>query len=232
MKNNANKNPLSSWCAEDRPSYKLENHGVRHLTTTELLSVIIGTGINEPNPVDIARELMDKHGNSLTNLSNLTTTELCEIDGIGISRARMVLAALELGRRRFEENVDMKPELTTATRIYNVMAPLLSGLDREEFWVLLMNNSYKLLKKIRVSFGGITEVLVDIRVILKEALLSNATIIAACHNHPSGRLRPSKADDDLTLSLKKACDVMRIHMLDHIIVCDGNYYSYHENGRL
>lgn len=108
----------------------------------------------------------------------------------------------------------------------------MQDLDTEEFWILLMNQNCKLIKKMRVSHGGITEVAVDIRIILKEAILANATILAVCHNHPSGNLRPSKEDDHLTENLQKACRVMRIHFLDHVIVTDGYYYSYHEEGRI
>ena len=112
------------------------------------------------------------------------------------------------------------------------MHPVMQDLDTEEFWILLMNQNYKLIKKMRVSHGGITEVAVDIRIILKEAVLANATILAVCHNHPSGNLRPSKEDDHLTENLQKACRVMRILFLDHVIVTDSHYYSYHEEGRL
>jgi DNA repair protein RadC len=112
------------------------------------------------------------------------------------------------------------------------MHPKMQDLDTEEFWMLLMNQNYRLIRELRIAHGGISEVAVDIRILIKEALLSNATIIAVCHNHPSGSLSPSRADNDLTQSIKRACDVMRIKFLDHVIVTDGAYYSYHEEGRL
>ena len=122
--------------------------------------------------------------------------------------------------------------MSSAVRVYNYMLPRMTSLETEEFWVLFLNQNSKLIQAKRVSSGGISEVLVDIRVIMKEAVLCNATAVIACHNHPSGSLRPSKHDDELTLSIKKACDVMRLRMIDHIIIVDGNYYSYREQGKL
>jgi len=130
------------------------------------------------------------------------------------------------------EKAEERPDLGTATRIYNHMHPVLQDADVEEFWVLLLNQNHRLIKKVRISRGGITEVSVDIRIIMREAVLANATILAVCHNHPSGSLRPSRMDDDLTQGLKEACRLMRIHMMDHVIVTDGAYYSYHEEGIL
>ena len=153
-------------------------------------------------------------------------------EDIGEAKAITILAACELGKRRQAMAPEERPELTTATRIYRHMHPVMQDLDTEEFWVLLLNQSYKLIKKIRVAHGGISEVSVDIRIIIREAVLANATIVVVCHNHPSGSLRPSKADDALTQSIEKACQVMRLRFMDHIIVTDGNYYSYHEEGRL
>ena len=112
------------------------------------------------------------------------------------------------------------------------MHPLMQDLDVEEFWALLMNQHHRLIKKVRISHGGITKTAVDIRIIMREAVLSNCTVLAVCHNHPSGNLTPSKADDDLTRNLRRACEVMRVHFLDHVIVTDGQYFSYHEQGRL
>ena len=142
------------------------------------------------------------------------------------------MAAMELGKRRQMAGCPMAPDLSTATAIYRYMLPKMQDLKIEEFWVLLCNQNYKLIKPVRISQGGITETSVDIRIIMKQAVLANATIIAAVHNHPSGCIHPSKCDDDLTNSIKKACQLMRIHFSDHVIVCDGQYYSYVERGRL
>ena len=152
--------------------------------------------------------------------------------GVGKQKTAKIIAALELGKRRQHEQATERPDLCTATRIYNMMAPIMQDLEKEEFWVLLMSHHFKLIKKFRLSQGGISEVSVDIRIIMKEAVLNNATVLAVCHNHPSGSLNPSKCDDDITFSLKKACDVMRIHLSDHVIITDGAYYSYREHGRI
>ena len=111
------------------------------------------------------------------------------------------------------------------------MHPVMQDLDTEEFWLLLMNQNYRLIKKVRISHGGISETTVDIRIIIREAVLANATVLAVCHNHPSGNLSPSRADEDLTKSIKRACELMRIFFMDHVIVTDGQYYSFHEQGK-
>lgn len=152
--------------------------------------------------------------------------------GVGKQKAAKIIAALELGKRRQSEDAEEKPDLGTAVRIYNRMLPLMRDLEREEFWVILMNQHYRLIKMFCLAQGGISEVLVDVRIIIKEACLANATIIAVCHNHPSGSLTPSRSDDDLTKTIKQACEIMRIHFADHVIVTDGAYYSYHECGKI
>jgi DNA repair protein RadC len=129
------------------------------------------------------------------------------------------------------ESSEERPDLGTATRIYNYMRPLLQDRDVEEFWVLLMNQNYRLIKRVRISHGGITETAVDIRIIMREAVLANATILAVCHNHPSGNIKPSNADDQLTRAISKACELMQIRFLDHVIITDGQYYSYNELGK-
>ena len=170
--------------------------------------------------------------NNLNTLGKMTIRQLCEYNGVGPAKAITILAACELGKRRQMEKPEERPELSTATRIYNHMHPLLQDCDVEEFWLLLMNQDFRLIKQMRLSHGGITEVSVDIRIIMREAVLANATILAVCHNHPSGSLRPSQQDNDLTKSLQQACNLMRIKLMDHVIITDGNYFSYHEDGRL
>ena len=130
------------------------------------------------------------------------------------------------------EKPEERPDLGTATLIYNYMHPVLQDCDVEEFWVLLLNQHHRLIKRVCVSHGGITEVSVDVRIIIREAVLANATILAVCHNHPSGSLRPSHYDNEITTTLQQACQLMRIHFLDHVIITDGAYYSYHEQGRV
>jgi DNA repair protein RadC len=149
---------------------------------------------------------------------------------VGPAKAITIMAACELGKRRQMESPEERPDLGTATRIYNHMHPVMQDLDVEEFWILLMNQNFRLIKKQRIAHGGISEVSVDIRIIMREAMLCNATILVACHNHPSGNIRPSKEDNDLTKSIMQACNVMRIKFMDHVIITDGSYYSYKEEG--
>ena len=177
-------------------------------------------------------ETSDNFDRDLAKLSKADFRELKEVEGVGTYTACKILAAIELGRRRQSATMGISPDLSSATAIYKYMLPKMQDLEVEEAHVILMNQNFRLIKSIRLSQGGISEVSVDIRIILKEAILNNATVVAFCHNHPSGNTRPSMVDDKLTQSLKKACECMRIHFLDHVIVCDGQYYSYHENGRL
>ena len=223
---------INQWAEEDRPREKMMRLGAEALSNAELLAILIGSGSTKESAVDLMKRILNDCHNNLNTLGKNSVSDLCQYNGIGEAKAISILAACELGKRRQTETPEERPDCGTATRIYNHMRPTMQDLDVEEFWILLMNQNYKLIKKMRVSHGGITEVAVDIRIILKEAILANATILAVCHNHPSGNLRPSKEDDALTESLQKACRVMRIHFLDHVIITDGAYYSYHEEGRL
>lgn len=223
---------INQWAEEDRPREKMMHLGAEALSNAELLAILIGKGSPQEDAVSLMKRILTDSNNNLNTLGKKNIHELCEYNGIGEAKAVTILAACELGKRRQMEMVEERPDCGTATRIYNHMHPIMQDLDVEEFWVLLMNQNYKLIKKLRISHGGITEVAVDIRIILREAMLINATILAVCHNHPSGNLRPSEQDNRLTQNIKKACDIMRIHFLDHVIVTDGHYYSYHEEGRL
>ena len=223
---------INQWAEEDRPREKLMRLGADGLSNAELLAILIGSGSTKESAVDLMKRLLSDCNNNLNTLGKMTIRQLCEYNGVGEAKAITLLAACELGKRRQMESAEERPDLGTATRIYNHMHPQLQDLDVEEFWLLLMNQNYRLIKKLRIAHGGISEVSVDIRIIIREAVLANATILAVCHNHPSGNLRPSKADNELTYSIQKACGVMRIHFLDHVIITDGSYYSYHEQGRL
>lgn len=224
--------PVNCWAAEDIPSNKLIDANPEFLSNAELLSIILGTGSDKENSVELARRILMECNNRISELAKMPPNKLTVMHGVGKQKAAKIMAAIELGRRRQEEQAVEKPDLCTAVRIYNMMHPIMADLEKEEFWVLLANQNFKLIKKFRLSQGGISEVSVDIRIVIKEAVLNNATILVVCHNHPSGSLRPSKFDDDLTFSLQKACQLMRIKFMDHVIVTDGAYYSYHEQGKL
>lgn len=224
--------PIARWAAEDIPSEKARNKGVQELTNAELLSIIIGSGSVTENAVDLSRRLLADCDNSLKRLYKMRIDEIKAFNGIGWQKASKIYAALELAHRMNMERANETPDLGTATRIYNYMHPRIGMLDEEEFWVLYMNQHYRLIQAKRISYGGITETLVDIRIIIRDAVLCNATIVVAVHNHPSGNLTPSKEDCNLTNSIKKACEVMRLRFCDHVIVTDGAYYSFHEQGMI
>ena len=224
--------PISRWSIEDRPTEKLQRLGTDSLTDAELLAILIGSGTQQYSAVDIAKHVMGKFDNNLKSLGKARFDEFEDIEGVGTQTACKIMAAVELGKRRQAATAELRPDMGTATRIYNYMLPRMMDLEVEQFHILLMNNNYKLIKSVKISQGGITETSVDVRIIMREAVLSNATILAACHNHPSGSLMPSRADDELTKSIKHSCEIMRIHFTDHVIVTDGNYYSYAECGKL
>ena len=223
---------ITQWAEEDRPRERMTNLGAEALSNAELLAILIGSGSKRESAVELMKRMLADCNNNLNTLGKMTIHELCTYNGIGEAKAITILAACELGKRRQMESPEERPDLGTATRIYNHMHPIMQDLDVEEFWVLLLNQHYRLIKKVRISHGGITETSVDIRIVMKEAVLANCTILAVCHNHPSGNLSPSKDDDNLTKGIKRACELMRIHFLDHVIITDGQYYSYHELGKV
>lgn len=222
---------INQWAKEDRPREKMADLGTGALSNAELLAILIGSGSTDESAVELMKRMLADCNNNLNSLGKKGIHELMQYKGIGEAKAITILAACELGKRRQAETPEERPNLGTATNIYRHMHHLMQDLDVEEFWVLLMNQHYRLIKKVRISHGGITETAVDIRVIIREAVLANATILAVCHNHPSGNLTPSHADEELTKSIQKACELMRIYFMDHIIVTDGQYYSFHELGK-
>lgn len=222
---------INQWAEEDRPREKMAEQGAEVLSNAELLAILIGSGSTKESAVDLMKRILSDCHNNLNTLGKMSIRDLCQYNGIGAAKAISILAACELGKRRQQETPEERPDLGTATYIYRHMHPLMQDLDVEEFWVLLMNQHHRLIKKVRISHGGITETSVDIRIIIREAVLANCTILAVCHNHPSGNLKPSKPDEELTWNIKRACELMRIRFLDHVIITDGNYYSFHEQGK-
>lgn len=223
---------IAHWAEEDRPREKMERLGAESLSNAELLAILIGSGTAEKSAVDLMKEVMNGCNNNLNSLGKLSIHDLEQYKGIGKAKAITILAACELGKRRQAARPEERPTMACAADIYQFLHAKMQDLDVEEAWALLLNQSFKLIKAVRISHGGISETAVDVRVVLKEALLCNATVVAIAHNHPSGSVMPSKTDDKLTERMRMACDAMRMHMLDHVIVADGHYYSYHEQGKL
>ena len=223
---------INQWAEEDRPREKLMRIGAENLSNAELLAILIGSGSPRQSAVDLMKEVLSDCKNNLNTLGKMSIQELEKYKGMGSAKAVTILAACELGKRRQGARAEERPDLGSATAIYEFMHPKMQDLDVEESWILLMNQAYKLIKAVKLSYGGISETAVDVRIAMKEALLCNATILALAHNHPSNNAVPSTMDDRLTQRIKHAAETMRIYFLDHIIVTDGKYYSYRESGRL
>lgn len=226
------KSRITDWQAEDRPRERFLREGPERMSDAELLALLCGTGTTGVNVLELMQQILsDCHG-SLALLGRLSVEELCRYNGIGKVKAITLLAACELGRRRSISSDDPRPRLTSSDLIYEQMRQKIQDKSVEESWVVLLNNSLKLIKTVLLSRGGMTETLVDVRVLLREALLAGATTIVLCHNHPSGQTRPSPQDDSLTKRVKEACQIVRIHLMDHLILTDQGYYSYADEGRL
>ena len=218
--------------ADERPEYKAANYGFESLSNTELLSMVINRGAGTIESMSKARQLMNVASGSLTALGKMSMYEMQVVQGIGDCKALAILAALELGKRKAMEKQGYRPDLGSSIAIYNFLHPMMADLQVEEAHLLLMNQNFKLLKHVKLSVGGITDTSVDVRRIMREAVMCNATIVALAHNHPSGSPYPSKDDDRLTTQIHKACEVMRLFFMDHVIITDGAFYSYHDKGKL
>lgn len=223
---------INEWAEEDRPREKLARMGASHLSPAELLAILIGSGTPKKNAVELMKEILNDCDDSLRKLGRMDIEQLMEYEGIGEAKAITILAACELGKRRENEEAEQLEDMGTAENIYKYINPKLRDLNTEEAWVLLLNTRFKLIKAKKLSAGGYTETAVDVRLIMKEALYTNATAIALIHNHPSGNPHPSRDDDGLTRQVKDACKTMRLHFVDHLIIGSNDYYSYREQGKL
>ena len=228
----AEKLNIKEWNEEDRPREKLSRQSAGALTDAELLAILIGSGSAKETSVALMQRVLNDCNNNLNTLGKFSKEDLCRYNGIGEAKAITIMAAVELGKRRQREKLEERRDMGSAQAIYELIHSKVQDSDVEEAWIVLMNRNYKLIDYKCISHGGITETAVDVRIIIKEALLKNATVVALCHNHPSNNPRPSRDDDRLTVKVKNACDTMRILFLDHIIVTDGAYFSYSESGRL
>ena len=223
---------LKQWAIEDRPREKMKQKGASALTNAELLAILIHTGNTEDSVVALTQKVMASCRNSLSELGKLSVGELCSFKGIGEAKAITILAACELGRRRKEEEPAVKPQVRTSRDIYDYFYPLMTDLQVEECYALFLNRSSKVIDSMRISQGGLSSASVDVRLILREAMMHRATGLALCHNHPSGTALPSRQDDELTKSVAMACRTVDIPLLDHIIFTEGGYYSYADHGRI
>ena len=218
--------------AGELPRERLIARGAASLSDAELLAILIGSGTADESAVDLMKRILNDCKNNLNTLGKLSIRDLTTYKGIGPAKAISLLAACELGKRRQNAAAEKAPLLDNAKKVYQFMHTKIQDLDIEEGWMLMMKQNFRLIEAKRISIGGLTMAPVDIRLMMKEALLKNTTILAFCHNHPSGSTNPSREDDKLTTSIQKACSVLHIHFADHVILADGSYFSYREEGEL
>jgi len=216
---------IRNWALEDRPREKMLHKGIQSLSDSELLALLIGSGTRKASAVELARQVLRMAGNSLDKLGKYSVSDLKKLKGIGQARAISIMAALELGRRRRLSETPDEMKITGSADAYAMIGPVLSDLPHEEFWVLLLNRSNRVIEKLKISQGGITGTVTDIRMILKMALDNLATALILCHNHPSGNLQPSDADLSITRRIKESAALMDISLLDHLIIAGKSYFS-------
>ena len=222
---------INRWAEEDRPREKMMSKGAQALTNAELLAILIGSGSGDDSAVSLMQKVLASYGDSLDRVGRLSVEELCHFKGIGPAKAITILAACELGRRRAVEQPERR-QVRSAAQVYDYFYPMMRDLAVEECHVLLLNQSSTVIDSVRIGVGGLTETVVDVRIILREALLKRATSLILCHNHPSGNLRPSTHDDRLTKQLREAARLLNLNLVDHVIFTDNGYYSYADEGRL
>lgn len=222
--------PITNWSEDDKPREKLMLKGKSVLSDAELIAILIGSGSRNESAVGLSKRILASVDNNLNALGKLSIQQLMNFKGIGEAKAISIIAAMELGRRRrVEDAVELK-KITSSKMIFEIMQPIIGELPHEEFWVLYLNNSNKVLSKSQLGKGGITGTLVDVRLVFKAALEMGATGLILCHNHPSGTLMPSEADKQITKKLKAAGQNLDINVLDHIIIAENGFYSFNDDG--
>ncbi|NCA76922.1 MAG: DNA repair protein RadC [Alphaproteobacteria bacterium] len=225
-----NRIPMRLWAEDDLPSEKMLMKGSGSLSDAELLSIIIGSGISGENSLEIARNLLSRCGNSLCELWKISVTDLQKIKGIGQKRAVKICAMFALARRRNESEVILKDKISRSNDAFEIFKALIGDLPYEEFWILLLNKANRIIKKVRISEGGVSGTVVDPKKIFEICLAHHATSIILGHNHPSGNLQPSEADTKITKKIRDCGLLLDIAVLDHIIVGDDRYYSFADEG--
>ena len=223
---------IKKWAEDDRPREKLLQKGKLSLSDSELIAILIGSGSRNDSAVDLAKKILSSTGNNLSALGKLSINQLCKFRGIGPAKAVAISAALELGRRRRLEEALVQKKISSSSSVFDIMQPVIGELGHEEFWILYLNNSNKIIEQFQISKGGITGTLVDVRITLKKALELSAVSLILVHNHPSGNLKASEADKQLTRKLKTAAESLDIKILDHIIVTEKSYLSFADEGML
>ncbi len=231
MKNyNPDSLPITAWSEDDRPREKLQNLGRHVLSDAELLAILLGSGSRNESAVALAKRILLSVDNNLNQLGKQTLADLMKFKGVGEAKAITIAAATELGRRRQSSDFVERPVITCSRDAYLAIAPSLMDKPHEEFWMLLLNKANKVIGKIQMSSGGTDATIVDVKILFRKAIEGQAVSIVVCHNHPSGRLRPSQADLDLTKKIEESGKLIGIALLDHLIIGDGGYYSFADEG--
>ncbi len=216
---------IKSWSLDDRPREKLIEKGSPSLSNAELLAILLGSGSRDESAVDLAKRILRYAQGRLSDLGRLSIEDLMQFKGVGEAKAVTLCAAFEIARRRKEEVVD-RVKISSAKDVFNEIAPFVADLNHEEFWVLFLNRGNLVVRKEKVSSGGVSGTVVDQKIILKKALLHLASSIILVHNHPSGNLKPSIQDKKVTQKMKSACELLEINLLDHLIIAGNAYYSF------
>jgi len=218
--------PIKQWKEDDRPREKMLSKGRESLSDAELVAILIGSGNRQESAVDLSKRILASVNNNLNELATLSISDLMKFKGIGPAKAISIITALEIGKRRRLEQALEKPIINSSKSVFNIMQPLIADLPHEEFWVVFLNNSNKIIHKQQMSKGGITGTVVDTRMIFKKAVEISSVGLILCHNHPSGKALPSMADKNLTKKLQSAGETLDIKVLDHLIITQNNYFSF------
>ncbi|MBJ7881678.1 RadC family protein [Gelidibacter salicanalis] len=223
---------IKNWSHHDQPREKLRDKGKAALSDAELMAILIGSGSRNESAVELCKRILASTNNNLSALGKLSLKQLMHFKGIGEAKALTIIAALELGRRRRGEEALQHYKIESSQSVFELMQPIIGELPHEEFWIIYLNNSNKVIQKIQLSKGGITGTLVDVRLVLKTAIEVGAVGIILAHNHPSGTLKPSEADKQITQKLKHAGNSLDIKILDHLIITENAFYSFADEGIL
>lgn len=224
--------PIKNWLSEDRPREKLMEKGKESLSDSELLAILLGSGNRDESAIGLAQRMLHAVNGKIHLLAKFPIEKLTQFKGVGEAKAITIITALEFGKRRHMEMHSESEKISSSKDVFQIMNPLLGELEHEEFWVLFLNNSNKVLSKYQLSKGGLTATLVDTRLLLKRALELLAVAVIICHNHPSGKLEPSRADIELTRKIKNACETVDIKLLDHLIITEKTYFSFADENQL
>jgi len=223
---------IKHWNEDDRPREKMLLKGRHALSDAELIAILIRTGSRNESAVALSQRILSASHNNLIELGRRSISELMSFHGVGRVKAVTIAAALELGRRRREAEALDREKISGSASVFEYLHPSLGDLTHEEFWVLFLTNSNRVIKKMQLSKGGITGTLVDVRLVYREALLLNAVAVILAHNHPSGNLKPSRADIELTKKMKAAGEKLDIKILDHLIITEKAYFSFADENLL